>query len=284
MKRLLLILLCAALAAFGLTGCSRKSASPDGNAGDAATAAPDDGGLAKIFAQEAETDALEDAQDVPAETPNPLPYTIIDQSSYALETPDDQQGEPSGDAEAEAEPVPTPTSAAAYAASLYQTSAYSLATLADTSFGFTFSYPSTWKNLPGKSTVCFEADDGSEFPARVAVTRKTLIHTPTDETIFKQFQSFAQVVYKQYDPDTFEYSTVNNRAVFMGRAAYEVSYMAYAGDVEVQGYIICCAIEKSMYVFHFCASYDDYRTLNPVMVRMRESCAVIGAEEEEEEG
>ena len=150
-------------------------------------------------------------------------------------------------------------------------------TLTDPSFGFVFSYPSDWVNQPGKYTACFYAPESeSGFPARVAVTRKTLAHRPKDSTVYKQFQSYAQIIYEQYDPATFEYGEINSEASFMGAQAYEVSYLAYSGDVEVEGYLICCAIERSIYVFHFCSAYDEFESLATVMFRMRDSVGLTG--------
>ena len=38
--------------------------------------------------------------------------------------------------------------------------------------------------------------------------------------------------------------------------------------------MICCAIGRAIYAFHFCASYDDYQAMASVMTRMRDSVAL----------
>lgn len=155
-------------------------------------------------------------------------------------------------------------------------SSYTFDMVRDESFGFTFAYPVQWENVPGKSTICFreEVEEG-DFPARVAVTRKALAHTPNSEKVLAQFQSYVQVIYEQYDSATFELGELNSNAKFMGQSAHEITYLAYSGDVEVKGYAICCNVGRSVYVFHFCASYDDYAALESIMTRMRDSVAVI---------
>ena len=55
---------------------------------------------------------------------------------------------------------------------------------------------------------------------------------------------------------------------------YAITYLAYSGDIEVEGYMICCAIGRAIYAFHFCASYDDYQAMASVMTRMRDSVAL----------
>ncbi|MBQ8973474.1 MAG: hypothetical protein IJ074_10405 [Clostridia bacterium] len=157
---------------------------------------------------------------------------------------------------------------------------YSFATLTDPSFGFLLNYPADWVNLPGKYTVCYEdPNPTTSFPARVAVTRKTLAHKPKATAVYTQFQSYAQIIYEQYDPKTFEYSDVNSQATFMNHQAYEVTYLAYKDDVEVEGYMCCCAINKSVYVFHFCAPYDEYDSFSSTMVRIRDSVTSLEDDE-----
>ena len=150
--------------------------------------------------------------------------------------------------------------------------AYTLTALTDSTFGFVYAYPSGWKNLPGKYTACFREEvSGDDFPARMAVTRKRLAHAPKFSRLLTQFQEYAETVRAQYDSKTFEYGDLNSSAAFLGQPAYEITYLAYSGDVEVKGYMICTNVDKYVYVFHFCAPYDDYAAMEPMMRQLRDS-------------
>lgn len=183
-------------------------------------------------------------------------------------TPDPNATSDPEDSKSTPEPTPEPTVASEYAS-------YNYAALTDTSFGFVFNYPVSWQNLPGKHTVCFQEQpmDG-DFPARVAISSKKLPHKPGSETVVKQFQQFAQQIYAQYDPETFEFSELMS-ASFIKRDGYAIEYLAYSGDVEVKGYMCCCAVDYTVYVFHFCSSYDDFENIRPVMTRIRDSVALV---------
>ena len=198
-----------------------------------------------------------------------LPIELADDPTDDPEIPMEDPGESGAEATPEPPLDPTPTSSV-------DLSTYRFQQLTDTSFGFTFEYPTHWVNLPGKYTVCFrEPVEEDDFPARVTVTKKALVHTPKAEKVLAQFQSFAQTIYAQYDPSTFELGELNTSARFMGQSAYEITYLAYSGDVEIKGYMICCAVDKSIYVYHFCASYPDYTAMESMMGRMRDSVAVV---------
>ena len=133
-----------------------------------------------------------------------------------------------------------------------------------------------WTNLPGRYTVCYrEPVEEGDFPARVAVTRKATAHTPNSRTLLQQFYNYAEQIRVQYDSSTFEYGELNSEASFMGETGYSITYLAYSGDIEVEGYMVCCAIGRAIYVFHFCASYDDYQAMSSIMTRMRDSVAVV---------
>lgn len=169
----------------------------------------------------------------------------------------------------ESTPTPLPTAASPYLG-------YNYSMMTDTSFGYVLNYPSTWSNLPGKYTVCFQepVSDG-DFPARVAVSSKKMPHKPESDTILKQFQAFAKQIYSNYDPSTFEFGELKNNASFMGRNALAIQYLAYSGDIEVKGYMCCCAIDYTIYVFHFCSSYNDYEDMLPVLTRIRDSVTLV---------
>ena len=232
---------------FALTGCSSGVKTTTDAADAGADFAPEQTAYA-ILPESTQPEVLDlpiDLPDGPAED----------------ETPGDADAAPEGDGSVE----PASTTGVDISTYRYQR-------LMDTSFGFTFEYPTHWINVPGKYTVCFreEVEDG-DFPARVAITKKTFAHSPSSERMLAQFQSFAQIVYAQYAPSTFELGELNASAKFMGQNAFEITYLAYSGDIEVKGYMICCAVEKTIYVFHFSASYSDYAAMEPMIARMRDS-------------
>lgn len=234
-----------------------------------------------------ETTAFPAAADVPLSnpiTPEPTLPQVIDEP---LEAPIDATIEPNAemlaafeteeDAEPEQEISVTPESTQTpepTAPSPYMNYNYSM--LTDTAFGFVLNYPTTWTNLPGKYTVCFQEPvaDG-DFAARVAVTSKKLPHKPDSDTLLKQFQAFAKQVYATYDPSTFEFGDLKTNVSFMGNRGMAIGYLAYSGDTEIQGYMCCCAIDYTIYVFHFCSSYNDYEDMLPVLTRIRDSVTLV---------
>ena len=193
----------------------------------------------------------------------------------AMDVPVDATAEPAADVPVEPESTDAPAEAATEAPAAQATAApyaYTLTALTDSTFGFVCAYPSGWKNLPGKYTVCFREEvSGDDFPARMAITRKRLAHAPKFSKLLTQFQEYAETVRAQYDSKTFEYGDLNSSATFLGQPAYEITYLAYSGDVEVKGYMICTNVDKYVYVFHFCAPYDDYAAMEPMMRQLRDS-------------
>jgi len=209
----------------------------------------------------------QDADFAPAETNVPVGYTITDPEQPTV--PD--VPEVSESTQVPAVGISDPTIAPVNVPSVDYT--YNMVT--DTSFGFTFAYPSEWINLPGKHTICFrEQVDEGDVPARVTVTRKKLAHTPKASAVLEHFQAFTETVREQYDPETFEFGELNQNAVFMGQQAFEMTYLAYSGDVEVKGYMICCSVERNVYALHFSASYDDFAAMDSVLRRIRDSVTV----------
>ena len=153
---------------------------------------------------------------------------------------------------------------------------FQFSALTDTALEFTFNYPSNWQNVPGLFTVCYkESTDSGAFPARIAISRKDLVHSVQDNTLTDELTSFVQVIRKQYDTSTFQMGTVNTNDTFMGRKAYSNTYLAYSGDTEVKGFIIGCAAKKTVMVLHFCAEYDHYAELESVMRYMVNSVKPI---------
>lgn len=252
------VLICLLILA--LAGCSRVSTTTD--AADAGTDFTPDQPSYAVLPEPTQPEVLDlpiDLTDEPVQD-EPAQDGVSPEDRAAL------QGEADPEDGAFAGPSPTPG---------IDVSSYRFQRLTDTSFGLTFEYPTHWINVPGKYTVCFreEVEDG-DYPARVAITRKTLAHSPSSERVLAQFQSYAQVIYGQYDPSTFELGELNASARFLGQNAYEITYLAYSGDVEVKGYMVCCAVEKSIYVFHFSASYSDYAAMESMIGRMRDSVAL----------
>ena len=233
-----------------LAGCSRVSTTTDAADADA-DFAPDQPAYA-VLPEPTQPEVLD------------LPIDLADMLEQDGSAPEEDAAPQDDEA---AEPASTPS---------VDVSTYRFQRLTDASFGFTFEYPTHWINVPGKYTVCFreETEDG-DVPARVAITNKALAHSPASERVLAQFQSYARIIYGQYDPSTFELGELNASAKFMGQNAYEITYLAYSGDVEVKGYMICCAVEKTIYVFHFSASYSDYTAMESMIGRMRDSVALV---------
>lgn len=249
MKKIAALLIAGALIAATLSGCSNNSNSaadqPPLNTVPESTVTTE-------FADAFMPDVMDVAVDATAEPAADVPdESIVPEST---DTP----------AEAATEAPAAQATAAPYA--------YTLTALTDSTFGFVCAYPSGWKNLPGKYTVCFREEvSGDDFPARMAVTRKRLAHAPKFSRLLTQFQEYAETVRAQYDSKTFEYGDLNSSAAFLGQPAYEITYLAYSGNVEVKGYMICTNVDKYVYVFHFCAPYDDYAAMEPMMRQLRDS-------------
>ena len=249
MKKIAALLIAGALIAATLSGCSNSS--------DTAADQPPLNTVPESTVTTEFVDAfMPDVMDVPVDAT----------AEPAADVPDESIVPESTDTPAEAA---TETPAAQATAAPY---AYTLTALTDSTFGFVCAYPSGWKNLPGKYTVCFREEvSGDDFPARMAVTRKRLAHAPKFSRLLTQFQEYAETVRAQYDSKTFEYGDLNSSAAFLGQPAYEITYLAYSGDVEVKGYMICTNVDKYVYVFHFCAPYDDYAAMEPMMRQLRDS-------------
>ena len=249
MKKIAALLIAGALIAATLSGCSNNSNS-------AADQPPLNTVPESTVTTEFADAFMPDVMDVPVDAT----------AEPAADVPDESIVPESTDTPAEAA---TETPAAQATAAPY---AYTLTALTDSTFGFVCAYPSGWKNLPGKYTVCFREEvSGDDFPARMAVTRKRLAHAPKFSRLLTQFQEYAETVRAQYDSKTFEYGDLNSSAAFLGQPAYEITYLAYSGNVEVKGYMICTNVDKYVYVFHFCAPYDDYAAMEPMMRQLRDS-------------
>ena len=255
MKKIAALLIAGALILVTLSGCS--------NGSDTAADQPPLNTVPESTVTTEFADAfMPDAMDVPVDaTAEPTADTPVESAATDIPAAPENTDAP---AEAATEAPAAQATAAPYA--------YTLTALTDSTFGFVCAYPSGWRNLPGKYTVCFREEvSGDDFPARMAVTRKRLAHAPKFSKLLTQFQQYAETVRAQYDSKTFEYGDLNSSATFLGQPAYEITYLAYSGDVEVKGYMICTNVDKYVYVFHFCAPYDDYAAMEPMMRQLRDS-------------
>ena len=150
--------------------------------------------------------------------------------------------------------------------------AFQFSAVVDDNLDYTFNYPTEWENVPGIYTVCYrEKVEPGDFPARVAITRKRLVHTPDEAAILEQLSSYMKSIYKQYDKETFQTSTPNKEATFMGKKALSNYYLAYWGEEEVKGFVIGTAFQRTLYVFHFCATYADFTAMESLVQYMMNS-------------
>ena len=99
--------------------------------------------------------------------------------------------------------------------------------------------------------------------------------------MLEELSEYMRLVRKQYDTATFQAGTPNTEDEFMGQQAYSNTYLAYSGETEVKGFVIGQTVGRVLYVFHFCASYDDYTALERVMRYMLNSVQIIQEEKKE---
>lgn len=315
MNRILCILLLIALLLVSLSGCTTKTAQSDPSSGsafdDAQQAASS--GLAQalenesardetksvtleelmsdIETDEAPEDAANDAEsefgdqasepaepveqeialDAPLASPEPSPTTASDPDDVVSGDVEFSIGDASSANQAPlpfATPTPQPNAII---------TAYSDCT--GTGLGFKFRYPTGWTNIPGRSTICYvqPLDNGTAYPARVAVTMKKLAHRCTDELCKNELVDYLKTMRTQYDQSTFEVDTeLNLTQKFMSNRAMSTTYLAYDGKQEVAGYVIMTYFERYVFVFHFLCAYEDYAAFQPAINTMRDSVAADG--------
>lgn len=282
MKRFLSILLVLALACFTLSACDRRSTVPEDTDGQEGNFMPEStavGGLTQAVEDQSSTES----EEVPPEDSawDDLPEMDIDMAPDANseqeaveDIPLDPDGSeaPGDNAAAEAtqnpkmpfaSPTPQPN---AYVSQYSEISAPGL--------GFRFSYPADWINIPGRSTVCYvqPIDDGTIYPARVAVTMKRMPHKTDAEEATSELANFIKNLMTQYDQSTFKVNTnLDYGTKFMGRSAVATTYLAYDGDQEIMGYTIITYFERYLFVYHFLCAYDDYNSFGDAMRYMRDS-------------
>ena len=269
MKRFICTLLVLALALGALSACDRKTITPEPAESQAADFAPEataisSGGLTQ--AAEAQGEAPEAAPEAAAQAPEEQPV--------AMDSAVTQEPAP----EAEATQAPTDAPAAqpfATATPQPNTAVTSYSEVAAAGLGFKFSYPSNWTNIPGRSTVCYvqPLENGTVYPARVAVTMKRLAHKCGGETEAKtELADYIKNLMTQYDESTFKVDmNLDMDTKFMGNAAMSTTYLAYDGDQEIQGYVILTYFERYLFVFHFLCAYEDYAAFESSMRHMRDS-------------
>lgn len=224
---------------------------------------------------EAETPDQEVAVDVPLTTAAPAP----EPASTAEPAKDTNSGTDAQvviEAPANHEEIVQP-----FATSTPQPNAFVAAysECSGTGLGFKFRYPTGWENIPGRSTICYvqPLDNGTVYPARVAVTMKKLNHRCTDELCKNELVDYLKTLRTQFDNSTFEVDpNLDLSHKFMSKAAMATSYLAYDGDQEVAGYVIMTYFERYVFVYHFSCAYEDYAAFQTAIATMRDSVAADG--------
>lgn len=270
MRKIICIVLALCCVALPLSGCDRKVSTPQeavDNGGDfapqeTAAAASSDGGL--VGAMEAQNPPQEiDSAEWDAASND---FDNTEPAQDAQDAPADAQDTSNGSAPAQpfVSPTPQPNTAV---------SGYS--SVVGTGLGFKFDYPTGWTNVPGRSTVCYvqPLENGTVYPARVAVTMKQLLHKCSGEKEFKEeLASYFKTLRSQYDESSFQIDMELDTATkFMGNDALATTYLAYDGSQEIQGYVIMTYFERYLFCFHFLCAYDDYEAFQPAMRHMRDS-------------
>lgn len=281
MKRFISLLLACTLMLGLLSGCERQSAdAPETTveAEQSANFAPETTAVTtqqyQIIDDELpvseEADELEEAagdQDVPADVPVDAPAEEADAPSFTVNPTDVPE-----DIVPFSTPTPQPN-----------TNIKNYSTISGTGLGFKFDYPSDWVNIPGRSTVCYvqPMDEGTVYPARVAVTMKKLAHACDDLDAQNELVEYLKLLMTQYDETTFKVSKeMDTSTKFMGKSAMGATYLAYDGEQEIKGYVILTYFERYVYCFHFLCAYEDYDAFDTAMRRIRDSVQVEQTEAE----
>lgn len=272
MKRFISLLLVFVLIVLALSGCDRRSTEPDADAGDSGA---ETGGLTQAVEEQAATEP-------PAETSEPL--TVPEPVENSDGTPGSEQavaqdqpiapeagdgtvqvGQDAGPMEISPFSSPTPQPNASV-------SQYS--EIVAQGLGFRFSYPTGWVNIPGRSTVCYvqPLENGTVYPARVAVTMKRVLFPVDAEVLQDELVSYLRTLMNQYGNDAFKVDkTLDTETKFMGKNGLAATYLAYDGDQGIKGYVIATHFERYIFVFHFLCAYDDYTSFEPTLRYMRDS-------------
>lgn len=291
MKKTIALLLCCAMLACMLSGCSSSrtvpapTTEPMNQTGVFVpeTTAVATGGFAQALASVGGDDAGGVDPDIIEQ------LTIIAESADEQNAAEDVPAEDSSDANAPAdEAAPQPTAAPEVSTTLSapakplatatpqpNTAISSYTEIGGAGLGFRFSYPTGWQNVPGRSTVCYlqPVTDGTLYPARVSVSMKQLYHKCNMTLLEEQMVDFVKTIMSQYDESTFQVDDkLDIDTKFMGNTkTLATSYLAYDGEQEIEGYVIMTYFERYVFAFHFVCAYEDYETFGPAMRRMRDS-------------
>lgn len=264
-------MLCCALLCLCLTGCGSKETAEEAPVAEQAgnfapeTTAVASGGLMQVIAEQEETEEA-------------LPEYTITEDDPAMSVPEDATAEPTATPEPVSEPVIQEVQAYATASPQPNAHISSYAEASGMGLGFRFSYPSTWTNIPGRSTVCFvqPMNEGTVYPARVAVSMKKAAHNVDEEELQKELVLFFKTIETQYDAATFEIDTnIDDDTRFISNDAYSTTYLAYDGDQEIKGYVIMTCFEKYIFCYHFQCAFPDYAAFVPAMNLMRDSVTLV---------
>ena len=290
MKRLFCILLVLALAGFSLSGCDRRSeTTEDAETQEAGNFEPETTGVGGLT-QAVEGQSVEGASkysdssvdaasvsdvegDFPADAEEEVPGNeevfgggeFIDMQEEAEDQPVGEDG-----AEKEVMPFASPTPQPNASASRY-------AEISAPGLGFRFSYPSDWVNIPARSTVCYvqPLENGTIYPARVAVTMKRLAHATNFEEVQTELADYLKLLRTQYSEITFKVDMdIDTTTKFMGKRSIGTTYLAYDGGQEIKGYVVATYFERYMYVFHFLCAYNDYTSFEAAIRYMRDSVQI----------
>ena len=277
MKRFICILLILALVGFALSGCDRRSPASETSEDTEGSFAPETtavGGLTQAVEDQGSTDEQPESAEAPVdESANAegesADIESIDEQEAVQDQPVDQQSANEGDdPEAEVMPFASPTPQPNIAVSQYTE-------ISAPGLGFRFSYPTNWVNIPGRSTVCYvqPLENGTVYPARVAVTMKRMPHSTNMEEVQTELVEYFKVLQSQYDNSTFKIDTqnVDVSTKFMGKNSISTTYLAYDGSQEIKGYVIATYFERYIYVFHFLCAYNDYSSFEATLRYMRDS-------------
>lgn len=295
MRRTLCVLCAVALCALPLSACSLRGGSRDAEPTAEAVFEPETTAIPESrHGEEDQSKVIGDLPTLPpaetigpdanTETDDPQMPASEDEAEYfsidaLLSSTDgpDVDFPDAGDTPASPASDPAATEApASNDVAIIDPANYQFSALTDTTLGFTFNYPTRWENLPGVFTVCFrEPVESGKFPARVAVSAKKMVHTVEGSTLSNQLSKYMRTIYQMYDPNTFQPGTASTSGTFLGRPALSNTYLAYYGDIEVKGFIIGTAVEKTIYVFHFCASYEDFTAMQGIIKYMVNSVELV---------
>ena len=285
MKRFICILLALALAGFALSGCDRRTATPEAEETDAAegmfepettavgglTQAVEEQGGSELESDDEGAGLLEVSEESVGEAE---PENIFDGDPQETAEDEPNDAEIGGDAE-DAEPTVDPKEMPFSTPTPQPNASVSQYTeVLGPGLGFRFSYPTGWVNIPGRSTVCYvqPLENGTIYPGRVAVTMKRMPHAIGMTTVKTELANYVRKLMTQYPSATFKVnSKLDEDTKFMGKKALSTTYLAYDGDTEIKGYLITTYFERYIYVFHFLCAYTDYPTFEATLRYMRDS-------------